>query len=184
MTTLFRTIRRWQGAGDGTTAVEFSLLAIPFVLTAIGIIELSLYFASGVLLEGAVQDTARLIRTGQLQQTAGDPLEEFMEKLCEKAGFLMDCDDFQYQVEKLDDFNDDIEPDIDDEGKITETFELDQITAGCVGLVRITYPYQFMTPVFAELWGNYAGGKRLLMSTIVFQTEPYNFVVSDPTCNV
>lgn len=169
----------------GTTAVEFGLLAVPFMLTCIGIIELALFFATTSMLESTVQDTARLIKTGQLQQTNGDPLAMFLDELCDKAGFLMDCNLFQYQVQKLDSFNDNVTPTVDTDGNITPAsqFQVNQITAGCIALVRVIYPYTFITPFFASIWGEY-GNARLVISTTVFQVEPYNLDLADASCSV
>ncbi|MCB9990815.1 MAG: pilus assembly protein [Rhodospirillales bacterium] len=177
---------RWYKNRNGATAIEFSLLAVPFMFTCIALIELSLYFATGSLLESAVQDAARLIKTGQLQQSAGDPEQEFLDAICDRTGMLVDCSQVQYQVAKLDDFNDSADPGLDEDGNMTppDLFELNQIMAGCVALVRIVYPYQFLTPLYGRLWSNYPNSTRLLMSTVAFQTEPFNFNVVDPTCSL
>lgn len=177
---------RWLHERKGATAIEFSLLAVPFMFSCIALIELSLFFASGSLLESAVQDAARLIKTGQLQQSGGDPEQEFLDAICDRTGMLLDCDSLQYHVVKLDDFNDSSDPGMDSDGNMSppELFQLNQITAGCVGLVRIVYPYQFLTPLFGRMWSNYPNNTRLHVSTVVFQTEPYDFEVTDPTCSV
>ena len=52
---------------SGVTAIEFGLLALPFFSILGAILETSLVFLSGQVLESAVQDTSRLIRTGQAQ---------------------------------------------------------------------------------------------------------------------
>lgn len=177
--------KRYLAEREGTTAIEFGLLALPFMLTCISIIELALFFATASMLESAVQDTTRLIKTGQLQQDGGNPLDTFLATTCDKAGFLMNCDDFQYQVQKLDSFSDDLTPTMDEDGNITppNQFEINQMTAGCVGLVRVIYPYTFITPFFSSIWGEY-GNKRLLISTTVFQIEPYNLDASGTGCSV
>lgn len=181
----FCRIQDWLFRRDGTTAIEFSLLALPFMLTIVAIIELSLFFVSDSLLQGAVADAARTIRTGQLQSDA-DPLTAFKNKLCAHAAIFLDCDSIQYQVRKLDTFDDDLTPEVDEDGNMVppDTFEVDQIQAGCVAMVRVTYRYQFVTPFFAQIFGNYSGNRRLQMATLVFQAEPYDFDVSDPTCSI
>ncbi|OXT01814.1 hypothetical protein B7H23_02355 [Notoacmeibacter marinus] len=60
-------IRFWRKR-DGATAVEFSLLLIPFLVLIFSIIEVSLGFASGQLLANGSEKVVRQIRTGQ--QTA------------------------------------------------------------------------------------------------------------------
>ena len=51
----------------GTTAIEFSLLAIPYLMLTLGIIEIAIMYASASLLEGATNSASRMIRTGELQ---------------------------------------------------------------------------------------------------------------------
>ena len=59
-------LRRWRGFAhdeSGVTAIEFGLLAVPFFSILGAILETSLVFLSGQVLESAVQDASRLIRT-------------------------------------------------------------------------------------------------------------------------
>jgi Flp pilus assembly protein TadG len=49
---------------DGASAIEFSLVAMPLILTLVGIIEVALILFVNVLLEGAVRDSARYGITG------------------------------------------------------------------------------------------------------------------------
>ena len=179
--------KKYSTEDDATTAIEFSLLAWPFVMTVLAIIELGVFFATGLLLEGAVTTAARDVKTGQLQQMdSGDALTQFQQTLCQQADILINCENLQFQVAKLDSFNDDLQPEVDEEGNIDppDQFEIDQITAGCVALVRVVNRYRFLTPLFADVFGNLDGNVRLQISTIVFQTEPYDFESDDPTCSV
>jgi len=73
--------KKWVRKDDGVTAVEFSLLLAPYMMLVLGIIEISLMFTSANLLEGATNSAARLIRTGQLQQSALAPQDVFRDAL-------------------------------------------------------------------------------------------------------
>ncbi len=66
---------KWGKNRDGATAIEFAFLAMPYLLLSLGIIELSLMFASESLLEGATSRAARTVKTGQLQQSAPENME-------------------------------------------------------------------------------------------------------------
>ena len=163
----------------GTTAIEFSLLALPFCLFVIGIIELALMFASGFLLQGAVSDAARLIRTGQVQQAGGgDPADMFREALCGHAVALISCDDIQFNVQTLDSFaaqgSDMV---FDEDGNLTSQ-DFDAGGVRDVVLIQVAYLYPLMTPMIGEFFSDYPGNKRLLTSVVVFETEPYQFTDS------
>ena len=65
-----RTVRRFARGKDGIAAVEFGMVAAPFLALMFAIMETAIVFFAGQTLETAVADSARLIMTGQAQ-TAG-----------------------------------------------------------------------------------------------------------------
>ncbi|MEM6780370.1 MAG: TadE/TadG family type IV pilus assembly protein [Pseudomonadota bacterium] len=161
---------------DGTTAVEFSLIAAPFIFMLIGVIEMALMFASASLLEGSAATASRLIRTGQVQQ-AGGSQAMFEDTLCDFASPLIACEDIQYQVFSVDTFEDaDNLPDaeFDDDGNLTDT-TYDPGGVSDVVLVRVVYNYNITTPLMQAFLTNNADNTRTMMATIVLQTEPYQF---------
>lgn len=164
----------WFRRADGTTAIEFSLLAVPFVFFVIGIIELSILFLNDAVLNGAVYDAARMIRTGEAQQS-DDPEQTFREALCGQASLLMDCNELEYRVETLDSFSDaDTALDVDEDGHMTdEDFEAGSVSD--IVMIRVSYLYPLMTPMIGQFFSDYPGNKKLLMATTVLQSEPYNF---------
>jgi len=170
-----RFFKRWLGNTRGTTAIEFSFMAIPYLMLTIGIIELSIMYASASLLEGATSSAARLIRTGQLQQGGGDPETVFRQSLCDYATVLIKCNDIQLEVIPLQSFFDAgaTAPQFDQNG--------DLVSAGFNAggsddmiLIRVAYRYQMMTPFVGQLLAG-PTNERLFMSTLVLQTEPYEF---------
>src|SRR5262245_3739585 len=52
---------------NGSTAIEFSLLAIPFAVMVFAILETCISFAGNQLMSNVTDDIARRIRTGQLR---------------------------------------------------------------------------------------------------------------------
>src|SRR6187551_2094422 len=64
ISTAFRFARR----DDGAAAVEFGMVAAPFLALMFAIMETALVFFASQTLETAVADSARLIMTGQAQQ--------------------------------------------------------------------------------------------------------------------
>ena len=78
----------------GVTAVEFGFLAIPFFTVITAILETSLIFLAGQVLDSAVQDSARLIRTGQAQNKspAAFTPADFRAAICAGLYNMFDCD--------------------------------------------------------------------------------------------
>lgn len=160
---------------DGSTAVEFAFVGIPFIFMIIGIIEMALMFAAHSLLEASLSQAARQIRTGAVQLGAGQTL--FRDELCDYASILIPCDEIQYQVVALDDFADASDfPDasFDDEGNLQDQ----QFDAGGVSdvvLVRVAYKYPIKTPLMQPVMTNNNDFNRILLSTMVLQSEPYEW---------
>ena len=63
---LARCFRRFGGDRDGATAIEFTILAIPFSLLVFAILECCISFAAEQVMTNATDDVARQIRTGQM----------------------------------------------------------------------------------------------------------------------
>ncbi len=158
---------------DGSTAIEFSLLMMPYMLISLAIIEVSLMFMSASLLEGATDSAARLIRTGQVQQTAGDPETMFRNALCSYAVVLIDCNTMVIEVTTLTNYADYTAPTYDAGGNMV-TSGFDAGGSNDKVLIRVAYSYSMMTPLVGTLL-NGSDGATLFVSTIVLQTEPYEF---------
>ncbi len=166
-------IRRWFKRDDGATAIEFSMLFMPYMLISLGIIEVSLMFASASILEGATDSASRLIRTGNLQQSGADPETAFREAMCEFAVVLIDCEDVDIEVTVLGSYGDYAGPSFDGDGNMVSS-GFDPGGANDKVLIRVAYRYEMITPLVGPLL-NGPGGSTLFMSTIVLQTEPYEF---------
>jgi Flp pilus assembly protein TadG len=169
--------RSWRHDRSGSTAIEFSLVAIPFVIMMLGIIEIAILYTAGSLLEGSTAAAARMIRTGQLQQlNPADPEAVFRDALCANIRALVNCDNIQIEVVQLPDGfmdADDYAPQFDEDGNlIVRPFTMG--TSSDVVLIRTAYRYPFLTPLLSPILGG-ASGSRLLMSTLVLETEPYDF---------
>jgi Flp pilus assembly protein TadG len=93
-------VNRWRGDDRGVTAIEFALVAMPFVLLLFGIMSVCLFYFANFSIENAVWQAARAIRTGQLQQSQGayagavtnaDRKTAFKKAMCDRAPTFLDC---------------------------------------------------------------------------------------------
>ena len=172
---IWQSLKKRCARRDGTTAVEFSLIGLPFVLLIVGTIEICILFLAGSLMEGAVYDASRIIRTGQIQDAA-DAEQAFVDAICDHTVALLDCDEFQYDVRVLSSFGEAADDDalVDDEGNLVDP-EFDTGGVSDIIMVRVSYRYPMMTPLIGDIFGQYEGNTRLLVATTVFQAEPYQF---------
>ena len=170
-----RAMRRFARQQDGSTAVEFGLVAAPFLALVFAIIETAIVFFSGQALETAVADSARLIMTGQAQ-TQGLSQSAFKDAVCAKIFGLFDCQNGVYvDVKTFASFgNVTMQSPIDAGGNFVNDFTYNPGGPGDIVVVRLFYQW----PVYVALLGfdlqNMAGGKRLLIATAAFRNEPYN----------
>jgi Flp pilus assembly protein TadG len=168
-------VRHWVRDESAVTAVEFSLVAVPFVFLLIGIIEMSLMFAASSTLHSATNDAARLIRTGQVQQASGDSQQMFEDMLCQKIDSLMDCTRLQYEVITMSGFADfgSFPVSYDSDGNLVSQ-GFDPGGVNDVILIRVVYRYPLMTPLLGEFLSDGPNSTKLLLATVVLETEPYN----------
>lgn len=169
-----RLFGKWIRKESGTTAIEFSMLLIPYMMLSLGIIELSMMYTTANLLEGATGSAARMVRTGQLQQSGtSDPETAFRMAMCAFAPLIIECSDVVIEVKVLNSYADYTPPVYDEDGNM----ESEGFTAGGSNdkvLIRTAYRYEMLTPLVGPLLSG-GEGSRLFMSTIVLQTEPYEF---------
>lgn len=168
------TFNTFKTSEAGVTAIEFALLAPLLFYIFMAIFELSLLFFASVNIDGAAIDAARRIRTGQTQNTA-DPLTDFTATLCAKLTTMIDCASVDYDVRTVSNFS-----------AINLSVEYDPVTgepvtygfnaggAEDIVVVRVMYNWVINTPAIGALFETFDGtNTRLLMSTVVFQNEPY-----------
>src|SRR5262252_1290154 len=87
--------RRFARRQDGSVAVEFGLILLPFLALMFAIMETALVFFADQTLETAVADSARLIMTGQAQ-TQNLTAATFKNAVCARIYGLFDCQNGVY----------------------------------------------------------------------------------------
>lgn len=168
-------LRRRKCAREGSTAVEFAMIALPFFILVFGILEVGMLLLLDAVVETAVSDTGRLVRTGQAQQQALKPAE-IKQKMCERMSvFAADCPSRAFiDVRVVDNFSTPVAPDplasgIFDQSKLT-------YQPGGPGdriLVRIWYEQPIATPFIAQALSRTSDDKVLLTTSLAFRNEPY-----------
>ena len=169
-----RTVRRFQKGDDGVAAVEFAIVATPFLALMFAIMETSLVFFASQTLETAVADSARLIMTGQAQ-SQNFTAAQFKTAVCDKVKGLFDCaSGLQIDVKTYSAFGsvDNSKP-VDANGNLKTNFGYAPGGPGEIVVVRLMYEF----PVYASLLGfnlsDMSSSKRLVMATAAFRNEPY-----------
>src|SRR3954451_25360078 len=80
--------RAFVGDDRGATAVEFGLVAAPFLALIIALIQTFLVFFAQQLLESVVRQSARLVMTGQVDTLSQ---ADFKQKVCDQVRIFFTC---------------------------------------------------------------------------------------------
>lgn len=172
-----RRVFLWRRRQEGAVAVEFALVALPFFMLVIGLLEVSLMYASAIVLEGATVSSSRAIRTGQVQQSS-NPEQTFKDLLCANISALIACANVRYEVihPPGDTFNnaEGLPPQYNPDGSLKpQGFNAGGISD--VVVIRTSYRYKFITPFMAPLLSAASDFGVTLLSTVTLRSEPYDF---------
>ena len=168
-----RLARRFVRQQDGAAAVEFALVAAPFLALTFAILETAMVFFAGQTLEAAAANAARLVMTGQAQ-TSGFSQADFKNAVCARIYGLFDCTNGVYvDVKSYSSFSS-----INTASPVTNgvlnTASMGYTPGNPGDIVVVSLYYQW--PIYVSFGSNLSnlnGGNRLLTATSVFRVEPY-----------
>jgi Flp pilus assembly protein TadG len=177
--------RTWSGRAhgfvrrqDGAAAVEFGLVALPFLALIFAILETALVFFANQTLEVAATDAARLIMTGQAQ-SAGYTQSTFKTQvvcnLLQTGVSLFDCENgVQVDVQTYSSYSAvNSTPPVNNGQLDTSNMGYNPGGAGQIVVVRLYYQWPIYVTLLGNNLDNLSGGKRLLVATSVFRNEPF-----------
>ncbi|GGE40919.1 pilus biosynthesis protein TadE [Marinicauda pacifica] len=165
-------IKRFARERSGATAVEFALVALPFFTLIMAIIEIALVFFVGTMMDNALNESAREIRTGRLQ-TQGGSEESFRDELCRRVAMISDCTLISVDVRTYENFSQtDFSSPIGAGGSFDSSgFNFTPGGPSDIVVVRAYYPMKLFLPSIGL--ANLPGNKRLIASATAFRNEPY-----------
>jgi Flp pilus assembly protein TadG len=164
----------------GATAVEFALIAAPFLAILAALIQTFLLFFAQSVLENAVRASARQIMTGQVQtvdasqgQTAA--LAAFQQTVCNNANVLFSCGGLMVDVEVASAWssaNTGMPTLTYDSSGNVNNLQFNPGNAGDIVVVKVMYLWPVFFGPIAFNMANQANGTRLIMASAAFQNEP------------
>ncbi len=176
---LMRLVCRLRRDRNGSAAIEFTALAIPFSLLIFAILESCIAFAGQELMANATDDIARQLRTGQikasqmnqttLKQMICDRLEIMVSSGCTSR---LEVDLKQYatfaaasavRVKFTSDH------DIDTTG-----FSVTPGPSLSKNMLRVFYRWPVMTDFMRKAMSNIKGNNTLFFATTTWQNEPFD----------
>jgi len=179
----FRRIRRYLKNREGTAAIEFAILAIPFFMLLFAILELAIVFFINSTLTHAISEAGRQIRTGNFH--ACGTQDSFKELVCTNMSGLGDCEKRlridvvsgnAFQNVTLPAPPDPPEVDPLDPASTDDIPNGDWVTtaASAPVVIRGLYYHKLVLPSQLTRLENVPGkGIRLLGATTAFKNEPF-----------
>lgn len=178
----FRSSRHFALCRRGATALEFALVAAPFLALLVALFETALVFFASRVLDEVTEEASRYILTGQAQQ-ANMSQSQFQTYLCTSTNTaalvsaLFNCNNLMINVENYSDFASasTSTPTLtfNKSGAVSNTWTYSPGTPGSIVVVQVMYQWPIILGPLAFNLSNLSDGNRLLVSTAVFKSEPY-----------
>ncbi len=173
----------WVKDEQGTSAIEFAIVALPFFLFVLGLIGVGLYFFTMSSLSYGVEAAARQIRTGEAQKSALN-VGQFKNLVCAAAGSYINCARLSVLVQSGDtwsaitpqscvDSNNNM---VASTGSASDAISTYTGVASEVVLVTLCYQWDLAQSFsFLKLGKNADGsGSAVVQAATAFRTEPYS----------
>jgi Flp pilus assembly protein TadG len=168
-------VRRFAAEQKGAAAIEFGLVAAPFLALLFAIMETAFVFFAGQSLEYAASQSGRLIKTGQADSGGWDQAG-FKTQVCAMMVALFDCQNKLYvNVQTYTSFSSaSTSAPYNGTGQLdTSKMNYQPGTAGSIVVVQLYYQWPIYVSLFHNNLQNQTGNNRLLIATSAFRNEPF-----------
>jgi Flp pilus assembly protein TadG len=159
----------------GATAVEFALVALPFLALIVALIQTFLVFFAQASLESVVQQSSRLVLTGQVQSLQMKK-DDFKKAVCKQVVILFSCDGLMVDVQVANAWSsaNTSLPTLtfNAQGQVTNVWQFNPGDVGDIVVVRVMYQWPVMLGPLGFNLSNVSSGNRLIMASAAFQNEP------------
>jgi Flp pilus assembly protein TadG len=167
---------------SGSTAIEFTLLSIPFAALVFAILETCISFAGQQVMSNITDDIARQIRTGQLKPGPDLSEDALKTTICNRLDIIVSpttCpDSLEVDLHEYTTFAAaaakriklTADRDIDTTGFYPPTPGLSQSK----NMLRVFYRWPVFTDFISKRISNIKDGKTLHFATVTWQNEPFD----------
>lgn len=187
---------RWRAfarSRDGSAAIEFAMLAIPYFMVIFAIIETFVAFAAEQLVSNGVDTMGRQMRTGQITFNLGRTTDmkdqkAFRQAFCNEVSILIQCsaaeiatpDKLWLDVRTFPKFSDiPATVPMNATGLDTSALKYQPGGSGTINMVRAYYKWQVITDLVRPYITPYKTStgvslnEYLIVATAAFQNEQY-----------
>jgi Flp pilus assembly protein TadG len=173
---LRRAIGRFTRTTGGATAVEFAIIAPPFLATLLAIFEVTIFLFAQQVLQNAAVESGRLFMTGQAQNSSTTQ-SQFQTAVCPMVSALFNCNSLMVNVQTYSTFSgaSAAAPTLtfDGHGNVTNTWSYSPGTPGQVMVVQLIYQWPIVNIPLGSVLPNLGNGHAEMMGVSAFRVEPY-----------
>jgi Flp pilus assembly protein TadG len=174
---LAKGVCRFACTERGATAVEFALIAAPFLATLIAIFQVAIFLFAQQVLQNAAVEAGRLFMTGQAQNNNTTQTQFASNDVCPMIQAMFTCSSLMVNVQNYEDFAaaNASEPALtfNGQGQVTNTWSYDPGTPGEVMVVQLIYQWPIVSGPFGYVLPNLGNGYVEMMGVSAFRVEPY-----------
>lgn len=176
-----RVSSRFRHNESGATAIEFAAVAGPFFAFIFGLIGIAFYFFIMNSVEKGMDQTSRLIRTGQAKESQMT-VDEFKSAICNNAGQWIRCEKLQVFVNRFPTWAEvNPNPCVDSQknvivnsspgdAKISESAG----EASEIVIVTSCYKWDLAAKIPFLSLGNLSDGSLMMQAATAFRVEPHD----------
>jgi Flp pilus assembly protein TadG len=176
-------LKKKRKAGQrGAAAVEFALVATPFMMLLFGLFEIMMIFFVQTTMESAISEESRKIKTGQANAGAGITAAAFKAGVCARMMGLVDCNNRLFVMVENQPTTGSLPSPITTPSLLASPPYQQNTAAGSIVVVRAFYMWPLMTPGISSAFknttqtgpnGNLGSNNRMLVATSAFRNEPF-----------
>ena len=169
--------RRFMDDGSGATAIEFGILALPFIMLLFAIFESALSYSAQQLLMNVTDRISRDIRTGELRAAALNETS-LKQLICQDLSIIVErnCPQLEVDLAQYASFSA-VPTSIPFQGNgdiNTSNFRVSPGGPSAINQLRVFYRWPVMTDLLRQSMSNLPDGKTLLFATATWRNEPFD----------
>ncbi len=162
-----RRLRNFLRNRKGASAIEFAIVAGPFLLLFFGLFDAALRYAGNVSLEHTVSEAGRFVRTGQAQQLGE---KAFKQRVCEDVAPPISCNGLHFDIRTFESFEAaELTSPLNSDDELRDDFSYQPGGRNEIVVVRAFYEWPLLT--YLPFFGQY--GQGVLVATAAFRNEPF-----------
>jgi len=171
-----RPFKRLVRSESGASAVEFALVAAPFLALLVALFDTALVFLAGRELDQAVASASRYIMTGQAQG-ANMTQAQFNQWVCNYVSALFTCNNLMVNVQNYPSASAVTASNpvltYNAQGQVTNNWTYSPGGPGDYVVVQVMYQWPVVLAPLGFNLATLGNGDMQLTSTAVFKNEPY-----------